>query len=295
MPDFPYMPVYINDFLNDAKVVVMDGFAAGIYSILLYRAWLDKPAPSLPTDDETLAAYAKLSPQQWLQVKAKVLSCFTERNGRLWQKRQVAMYEEMLSKSRVKSSAGRLGGVAKAKHLLSTRQADGEHPISESNSDSPVLGGLGGMPPQLADVKHYAGRLGLPESEADKFFNYYTSNGWKVGKNAMKSWPHAVANWRKGWIDRGGTLQVMVGKTPDTAPLQRPAARRERWQVENDIKSVRAQQEKVLDPSRYGYSDGWTKMKTMAASGDAQAVADLATWRQLKERKAVLETELRTL
>jgi hypothetical protein len=31
--------------------------------------------------------------------------------------------------------------------------------------------------------------------EAEKFVNYYTSNGWKVGKNPMKSWTHAVNNW----------------------------------------------------------------------------------------------------
>lgn len=34
-------------------------------------------------------------------------------------------------------------------------------------------------------------------AEADRFFNYYESNGWKVGKNAMKSWKGAVNNWLK--------------------------------------------------------------------------------------------------
>jgi len=31
--------------------------------------------------------------------------------------------------------------------------------------------------------------------EAEKFVNYYTSNGWKVGKNPMKSWTHAANTW----------------------------------------------------------------------------------------------------
>lgn len=31
--------------------------------------------------------------------------------------------------------------------------------------------------------------------EADKFISHYESNGWKVGKNKMVSWPHAVNNW----------------------------------------------------------------------------------------------------
>ena len=30
---------------------------------------------------------------------------------------------------------------------------------------------------------------------AQQFFNYYESNGWKIGRNAMKSWRAAVQNW----------------------------------------------------------------------------------------------------
>ena len=30
---------------------------------------------------------------------------------------------------------------------------------------------------------------------AQQFFNYYESNGWKIGRNAMKSWQAAVQHW----------------------------------------------------------------------------------------------------
>ena len=30
---------------------------------------------------------------------------------------------------------------------------------------------------------------------AQQFFNFYESNGWKIGRNAMKSWQAAVQNW----------------------------------------------------------------------------------------------------
>ena len=33
--------------------------------------------------------------------------------------------------------------------------------------------------------------------DASKFLDYYTSNGWKVGKNAMKDWRAAVRTWEK--------------------------------------------------------------------------------------------------
>ncbi len=33
--------------------------------------------------------------------------------------------------------------------------------------------------------------------ECEKFFNYYESNGWRVGKNPMKNWKAAAVNWLK--------------------------------------------------------------------------------------------------
>ena len=33
--------------------------------------------------------------------------------------------------------------------------------------------------------------------DGNKFFNYYESNGWKVGKNTMKNWKAAVHTWEK--------------------------------------------------------------------------------------------------
>jgi len=33
--------------------------------------------------------------------------------------------------------------------------------------------------------------------DAEKFYDYYSSNGWKVGKNAMKDWKASVRTWEK--------------------------------------------------------------------------------------------------
>ena len=49
--------------------------------------------------------------------------------------------------------------------------------------------------PNLEEIKLAMAKSGLPMSEAFKFLNYYESNGWKVGKNPMKSWPHAIGTW----------------------------------------------------------------------------------------------------
>lgn len=59
--------------------------------------------------------------------------------------------------------------------------------------------------PTLEEIKDYfqkkfrEKKVSNPEElatqEADRFYNYYESNGWKVGRNKMTSWPHAVGGW----------------------------------------------------------------------------------------------------
>lgn len=50
--------------------------------------------------------------------------------------------------------------------------------------------------PSLDEVKLHAEKSGVPPIEAEKFFNYYESNGWRVGRNPMKNWHMAFSNWK---------------------------------------------------------------------------------------------------
>jgi hypothetical protein len=55
---------------------------------------------------------------------------------------------------------------------------------------------VGFVCPELFEVQNYFEELGNL-NEAEGFFNYYESNGWKVGKNPMKDWKAASRNWIK--------------------------------------------------------------------------------------------------
>lgn len=58
-------------------------------------------------------------------------------------------------------------------------------------------------PPTIEAVKEYCAER-QNNVDAEKFVDYYTSNGWKVGKNPMKDWKAAVRTWEKqGWNGYG--------------------------------------------------------------------------------------------
>ena len=50
-------------------------------------------------------------------------------------------------------------------------------------------------PPTLENVSEYCQEMGYTNVDAARFIDFYTSNGWMVGKNRMKDWKAAVRNW----------------------------------------------------------------------------------------------------
>ena len=71
--------------------------------------------------------------------------------------------------------------------------------------------------PTLEELKLHFSKCGGPEDEADKMFSFYSSNGWKVGKNPMKSWQHAAGNWITNWRAKQGVGTI----SPSVLRMQR--------------------------------------------------------------------------
>ena len=59
-------------------------------------------------------------------------------------------------------------------------------------------------PPSVEDVSQYCKERGN-NVNAERFVDYYTANGWKVGKNPMKDWKAAVRTWERN--EKATTLQ----------------------------------------------------------------------------------------
>lgn len=95
---------------------------------------------------------------------------------------------------------------------------NGSLPPAESPGNNPVITRSTGSPkeeelgtrrgstlPTLEEVKAYNKTLNGKPIEAEKFFDHFTSNGWKVsGKAPMKDWKAALRNWNRKAVEFSG-------------------------------------------------------------------------------------------
>lgn len=126
---FPWFPFYVAEWRLSRSVRAMTLEQRGGYMELLAVAWDDGIAePSLPPDDASLAKLSEMGPKRWAKAGAAIRACFAEREGRLYNKFLSKVWEIQRAKYALRSQAGKLGGIAKAKRL-----ANGKHCQESAN------------------------------------------------------------------------------------------------------------------------------------------------------------------
>ena len=75
--------------------------------------------------------------------------------------------------------------------------------------------------PTIEQAKEYFANQGYMESEAERFVDHFTANGWKVGKSPMKDWKAAARNWMRNVKDWNGGYQQTMAELPDEGDFLR--------------------------------------------------------------------------
>jgi len=178
--------------------------------VLAHLATLEQPDPQSRTPDHDGARLARLdSHRSWGWV---ILNYQT--------------FREIASEQQRRS--GTLARVRKFREKSSNSASvtHGNAPVTPSNAcnamqkqkqmhkQKDIRQGTAFQKPSLDEVKLAMEKAGLPEKEAIKFFNHYESNGWRVGKNPMKSFPHAVGNWAVNFHERTYQPGLPAGTGP---------------------------------------------------------------------------------
>ena len=67
-------------------------------------------------------------------------------------------------------------------------------------------------PPTLEELKKYIADNKY-NVDPERFIDYYTANGWTVGKNRMKDWKAVVRNWDRSQKSGGRMRQELTAET----------------------------------------------------------------------------------
>ncbi len=65
--------------------------------------------------------------------------------------------------------------------------------------------------PTLSELKTYMTEIGMADV-SEKWFDYYESNGWLVGKNKMKNWRAAVRTWKNNNLSNNVTTPQVINR-----------------------------------------------------------------------------------
>ncbi len=110
-----------------------------------------------------------------------------QEDGAIFSKRMVQ--DEKLIQ--IRRDAGKRGGnpvLLKQNPTTPVKQ----NPTPSSSSSSSKF-----IKPSSDDLREYGQTLNPPFTDALRFFDFYESKGWKVGKQPMKDWKAAVRNWQR--------------------------------------------------------------------------------------------------
>ena len=212
-----YFPFYPSQWLTSRRLRVCSPAARGVLIDLMAMAWED--GGKVCEDLDVLAVSMGLTPDG-LQVLLDELVkreriTITNRKGlppTIHVPPLEAIHAEAIAYIAARQADGKRGADARYKGahrdpigslqgaypLTGTDRTGTDRTIPEEKAEKPVRKTPAPrfVPPTVADVREYIQSQGYG-FDAESFVAYYQSNGWKVGRSAMKNWRAACTTWER--------------------------------------------------------------------------------------------------
>lgn len=191
----PAFQFYADDFLGG--VIQMTNEERGLYITMLCVQW----SRGYVTKDDA----KRLSGGMATLSLDHVLSKFeSSENGQLRNSRLESERVKQTNYRENQAKQGKIGANARWRRhgdpILSPMANHGSPSPSpketETETQSPSISRKRFEVPSVEAIKLQCAKIGLAEIEAEKFFNFYESKGWLVGKVKMKSWTASLSGWK---------------------------------------------------------------------------------------------------
>jgi len=226
--DLPAMPFYWGDWFKCPEVRALTPAARCLWFEMLGLMWESTPRGYLVLNHKP---YPKEALSRCLGFACDLLDVLLSEleqyavysktdNGIIYSRKMVRDCEI----SKIRAEAGKKGGICSSKNQANI-QANTEDENEDENENTNVIKdeikkgiNKGGFShPSIEDVKAYClERSNTVDPEA--WYAFYESNGWKVGRNAMKNWKAAIITWEKKEYSKPASRTVSrFGPQPFTA------------------------------------------------------------------------------
>ena len=211
----PWIKFNPTDFMDDENVCLMCDEALGLYMRILCYSWKNE---SIPNDPAKIMRIFKLSKHKFSKLWPELESCFFQEGERLFQKRLTAELNEARNYFQQKSDSGSEGAKRRWHRHKSANGKTMQDKDREEDIDIKKTKAKKMEKPTMGMINDYFISKQSTSDEAEKFYDFYESKGWKVGKAPMKKWQSAANNWIRrnkpeGKINKFDTEGKNYGKT----------------------------------------------------------------------------------
>jgi hypothetical protein len=131
-------------------------------------------------------------------------------------KRDLRKYDDYIDKQKFN---GAKGGRPKKKDETQITQPFFQEPKKADNVTDNVTATVNDIKvkrdvfikPSIVELKNYMLEIGMNDV-SEKWFDYYESNGWLVGKNKMKNWKAAVRTWKNNNLTNNVSTPQIINR-----------------------------------------------------------------------------------
>ena len=131
-------------------------------------------------------------------------------------KRDLRKYDDYIDKQKFN---GAKGGRPKKKDETQITQPFFQEPKKADNVTDNVTATVNDIKvkrdvfikPSIVELKNYMLEIGMNDV-SEKWFDYYESNGWLVGKNKMKNWKPAVRTWKNNNLTNNVSTPQIINR-----------------------------------------------------------------------------------
>ena len=210
MSRFPYLPMYVGDYLKKTRHLTTEQH--GAYLLILFDLW--EHGGSIPFDHNLLARVANITPKRWGRIWDALEGYFTVSDGKLSHERLNQEIQKCLQISQKRKHAGKLGGEARSLKSQGGEQAFAKQMVKQTDSMSESYSDIEEKEePKGSSKKKVSDKRGtrlpetwtLPEDWASEAFQYRTPNGEYLTAAEIKD---EADKFRDHWIAQGGSRGV---------------------------------------------------------------------------------------